>query len=83
MRTALARALVELGDGADGMPVAAHELAHWRAGANLRQPFVLLLAEHADPIAGGGEPMSGASELTPARWRAATRPGSVLRLREP
>ena len=40
---------VELADGGDGVPVAAHQLAHGRARADSRQPFVLLDAEHALP----------------------------------
>src|SRR5438034_6576192 len=38
--------LVELRDGGDGLPVAAHQLAHRRAAADAREPLVLLRAQH-------------------------------------
>src|SRR5439155_82344 len=40
------RMLVELRDGGDGLPVAAHQLAHRRAAADAREPLVLLRAQH-------------------------------------
>ena len=42
----LGRALVELGGSGDGMPVAAHELAHRRPWPHLGQCFVFLCGEH-------------------------------------
>jgi len=38
--------LVELGAAGDGVPVAAHELAHWRAGTHSRDAVVHGLREH-------------------------------------
>src|SRR5438034_482328 len=40
------RMLVELRDGGDGLPVAAHQLAHRRAAADAREPLVPLRAQH-------------------------------------
>ena len=40
------RALVELGDGGDRLPVAAHQLAHRRAAADAGQGLVVLGAQH-------------------------------------
>ena len=42
----LRRPVVELSGGGDGVPVAAHQLAHRRAGADLRERSVVLDAEH-------------------------------------
>ena len=39
-------AVVEFGGGGDRVPVAAHQLAHRRSGADLRQLLVLLYAQH-------------------------------------
>ena len=38
--------LFEFAGGGDGMPVAAQQVAHGRAGADLGQRLVLFLAEH-------------------------------------
>ena len=42
----LHRRVVQLGDRGDGHPVAAQQLAHQRAGADLRQRSVLFVAKH-------------------------------------
>ena len=42
----LRRLVVELSGGGDGVPVTAHQLAHRRAGADLREFSVVLDAEH-------------------------------------
>ncbi len=56
------RALVELGDGGDRLPVAAHQLAHRRAAADAGQGLVVLGAQHGlsdryDTVSPGGPAM--------------------------
>src|SRR4029450_380412 len=40
------RLVLQLGHGSDGHPVAPKQLSHRRASADLRQPPVLLVAQH-------------------------------------